>query len=94
MWKIFIEICILFNYLNIKFFVSLNATFLFLGSLSYALRAQVNMTLIFKLRRVYFLYWSFLLLVFLKNVNFTLYYPLYVRINNLFMNNNVSVLLN
>jgi hypothetical protein len=45
MWKIFIKACILFNYLSIKFFVLLNATFLFLGSLSYVFRVQVNMTL-------------------------------------------------
>jgi hypothetical protein len=45
MWKIFIKACILFNYLNFKFFLSLNATFPFLDSLSYALRAEVNMTL-------------------------------------------------
>jgi hypothetical protein len=37
MWKIFIK------ELNFLYHI-LNATFLFLGSLSYALRAQVNMT--------------------------------------------------
>jgi hypothetical protein len=36
--------CGVFNSLNIKFFVSLNAIFLFLDSLTCALCAQVNMT--------------------------------------------------
>jgi hypothetical protein len=41
--------CGVFNSLNIKFFVSLNAIFLFLGTLTCAFRAQFNMALIYKL---------------------------------------------
>jgi hypothetical protein len=38
--------CVVFNYLSIKFFVSLNRKFLFLDTLSCAVRAQVNITLV------------------------------------------------
>jgi hypothetical protein len=42
--KIIYWTCGVFNYLNIKFFVALNTIFLFLGTLTCALRVQVNMT--------------------------------------------------
>jgi hypothetical protein len=48
MWKQNYWTCGVFNYLNIKFFVSLNAIFLFLDSLTCAFCAQVNMTHLIK----------------------------------------------
>jgi hypothetical protein len=43
--EIIYSTCGVFNSLNIKFLVSLHVIFLFLGTLTCALRAQVNMTL-------------------------------------------------